>query len=115
MSKESAQVEKEDNAEEVKITLMEKAYLFIIMISCIFLASVGFYWIISDESELPTGPAMMVVGSLMSGITIIKFAAERKRALNPESLVKAVTGLETQIGIGIAVLGLAWHLGSKMM
>lgn len=93
-----------------KITFFEYAYLAIVLTLSIAIACIGTHLIIFSDNELPTGPALMVVGAVMSGITILKFAAERKRALDPVKLHKAVFGAETMFGILIAVIGIIWYL-----
>lgn len=93
-----------------KITAFEYFYLFLVMALAVAVSSFGLYLIMTSTDELPTGPSLMVVGSLMSGITIIKFAAERKKALNPIKLHKAVFGKETMIGVVISTIGILWYL-----
>lgn len=106
----------EESEEEVsdlpKLTFFECLYLGVILLHALAGSVVGLFLIIKSDEELATGPALIVVGSVMAGITILKFTAERKNALNPEKLHKAVFGLETMVGIAIAIIGIGLHLFS---
>lgn len=70
------------------------------------MSATGFYWIMGSEEELPTGAAIVVVGSLMAGITLLKSLAENKR--DKVSQVKVI-GPEALTGFGISVVGIVWH------